>query len=303
MPLVPLKQVMPLHRGARVALVAPAGGLRGEQDIERAIANTRQLGWEPVLGAHALSHDGYFAGTDSERLGDLNAAIRDPSVDGVWCIRGGYGTARLLPHVDYDALARRPRPIVGFSDVTALHCAIQRCCGLISYHGPVARNALSELARESLTVAVTGAGDPCGEARGARVLRGGAAEGVLTGGNLAVLASLIGTPYAPDLDGTILVLEDIDERTYRIDRMLRQLYLAGMLTDCRAIVFGACTDCAEQTQSGSRSLDEVLREMADLVGIPCVAGVPVGHIDEQWTVPLGSYGRLDADALTLNVLR
>jgi muramoyltetrapeptide carboxypeptidase len=303
MPLVPLKSVSPLSAGARVALVAPAGGLRGEPDVERAIANVRTMGWEPVLGAHLLAHVGYFAGTDAQRLDDLNAAIRNPAVDGIWCIRGGYGTARLLPGVDFEAVVRRPRAIIGFSDVTALHCAIQRECGVISYHGPVARAALTDFARASLETAVIGVGDPCGAAPSARVLRGGAAEGVLVGGNLAVLTSLVGTRYAPDLNGSILVLEDIDERTYRIDRMLRQLQLAGLLANCRAIVFGECTDCAEGTQSGSRSLDEVLLEMAELIGIPCVAGAPIGHIDDQWTVPLGAYAHLDADALTLTVTR
>jgi muramoyltetrapeptide carboxypeptidase len=290
-----------IAEGARIALVAPAGGLRGEEDVARAIFNVRSLGWEPLLGRYALEHDGYFAGTDSQRLADLNSALRDPSTDAVWCLRGGYGTARLLPEVDLDSLKRAPKPVIGFSDVTALHAAIQRHCGIVSFHGPAARGELNEFSRSSLLSAVATRGNPAGRAAQARTIRGGSAEGVLAGGNLAVLASLVGTPYAPDLDGAILVLEDIGERTYRIDRMLRQMYQAGLLEGCRAILFGECTDCSEQTESGARSLDTVLAETADLLGVPCIAGAPVGHILEQWTLPLGAAARLDADGCVLEV--
>lgn len=302
---MPLKSHLrpePLAEGARIALVAPAGGLRGEEDVARAIFNVRSLGWEPLIGRYALEHDGYFAGTDAQRLADLNAALRDPSTDAVWCLRGGYGTARLLPEIDLDSLRRAPKPVIGFSDVTALHSAIQRQCGIVSFHGPVARAELSDFSRISLVNALTSEADPAGRAGQARTIRGGSAEGVLAGGNLAVLASLVGTPHAPDLDGAILVLEDIGERTYRVDRMLRQMYQAGLLEGCRAILFGECTDCSEQTESGTRSLDTVLGETADLLNVPCLAGAPVGHIAEQWTLPLGAMARLDADGCVLEVL-
>ncbi len=302
MPLKPHLRPESLTAGARIALVAPAGGLRGEEDLARAIVNVRSLGWEPVVGRYALEHDGYFAGNDSQRLADLNAALRDPATDAVWCLRGGYGTARLLPEIDLDALRRAPKTVIGFSDVTALHSAIQRECGIVAFHGPVARAELSEFSRSSLVRAVTAQGNPAGRAEQARTIRGGSAEGVLAGGNLAVLTSLVGTPYAPDLDGAILILEDIGERTYRLDRMLRQLYQAGLLEGCRAILFGECIDCSEQTESGTRSLDTVLAEMAELLGIPCVAGAPIGHIAEQWTLPLGAAARLDADSCVLEVL-
>jgi muramoyltetrapeptide carboxypeptidase len=301
-PLKALRAVRPLLPGARVALVAPAGGLRGEEDIERAIRNARGFGWEPVVGANAVNRDAYFAGTDRERLTDLNRALSDRSIDGVWCIRGGYGTMRLLPDVNFPAMKESPKPLIGFSDITALHCAVQRTCGIVCYHGPVARAALPPFSRDSLQRAVIDQTDPCGEAAAARTLRPGRATGILAGGNLAVLTALTGTPYAPVLDGAILVLEDVDERTYRVDRMLRQLYLAGALEGCRGIVFGVCTGCDERAESGSRSLDEVLREMADLMQIPCIAGAPVGHVDDQWTVPLGAIAHLDADERTLNVV-
>ena len=291
----------PLAPGARVALVAPAGPLRGEADVERAVTNARAFGWEPVVGAHALARRGYFAGSDAERAEDVNRALRDPTVDGVWCLRGGYGAMRILDLLDFDALARRPRPLLGYSDGTALHAAVATRCDFISYHAPTARAVLTPFSRESLERAVVTQRDPCGAAPTARVLRPGRAEGVLAGGNLALLAALTGTPYAPRLDGAIVVVEDVNEAVYRVDRMLRQLLMAGALDGCRALVFGHCTDCPEESDDGARSLDDVLAETADALGVPCLSGVPVGHIDDQWTLPLGAWAELDADARTLAV--
>lgn len=301
MPRSALRAVPSLLSGARVALIAPAGGLRGPSDVEEAIGNARALGWEPVVGKHALEKAGYFSGTDANRVADLNSALNDPRIDGVWCIRGGYGTMRILSDVDFAALTRRPKAVIGFSDATALHAAIQGSCKIISYHGPVARGDLTDFSRESLARAVVERTDSCGLAPNARTIRGGRAEGILAGGNLAVLTALCGTPYAPDLSGGILVLEDIREPTYRVDRMLRQLYLSGMLHEVRALVFGACTDCRDTTESGTRTLEELLSEMADLLSVPCMMDIPVGHIADQWTLPLGATAELDADARTLNV--
>jgi muramoyltetrapeptide carboxypeptidase len=278
--------------------------LRGEEDVQRAVDNALSFGWEPVVGQHVLERHGYMAGSDEQRLADLNDALRDPSIDGVWCIRGGYGSLRLLPGIDFAALREQGggKALIGYSDATALHAAIQAQAGLISYHGPVARAEITDFTRSSLRRAVVEGGDPAGHAGASRTLREGRAEGVLAGGNLAVLTALTGTPYAPDLSGCILVLEDIDERTYRIDRMLRQLYLAGVLEGCRAIVFGECTNCGETTESGTRTLDEVLGEMADLLDVPCLAGAPLGHIADQWTLPLGAAAVLDTGAHALNVI-
>lgn len=302
MPADPLTAPSPLEPGARVALISPAGALRGEEDVQRAVDNALSFGWEPVVGEHVLQRHGYMAGSDEQRLHDLNEALRDPAIDGVWCMRGGYGCLRLLPGIDFAALHDHPKPLIGYSDVTALHSAIQRHADLVSYHGPVARAEITDFTRSSLLRAVVEGGDPAGHAGASRTLREGRAEGILAGGNLAVLTALAGTPYAPDLSGCILVLEDIDEYTYRIDRMLRQLYLSGLLEGCRAIVFGECTNCPETTESGARTLDEVLGEMADLLHVPCLAGAPLGHIPDQWTLPLGAAAVLDTGAHALNVI-
>jgi muramoyltetrapeptide carboxypeptidase len=292
----------PLASGARVALIAPAGPLRGPEDLDRAIANVRDLGWEPVVATHALARTGYFAGSDESRAADVNAALRDRRIDAVWCLRGGYGAIRVLDRIDWGALRGHAKPVLGYSDVTALHGAIARQAGIVSYHAPTARTPLSPFSRASLERALTRGEDSCGVAEGARVLRPGRARGRIEGGNLAVLSALVGTPYVPPLDGALLVLEDVNEAVYRIDRMLAQLRLSGALHGVRAIIFGDCTNCPEDADDGARALDDVLVEIADWLRVPCLAGVPVGHVGDQWTLPLGAEGELDADARRLAVL-
>ena len=290
-----------LSDGARVALVAPAGPLRGDEDLARAIENVRSFGWEPVVGDHVLARAGYFAGTDAQRTHDFNRALRDDAIDALWCIRGGYGAMRILDAIDYEAAVRRPKPIIGYSDITALHAALGTRGEMVTYHGPTARSTLSEFSRASLACALRHGGDSGGVAPGARVLSAGQAHGVLAGGNLALLSALAGTPFAPRLTDAILVLEDIDEAVYRVDRMLRQLLLAGMLDGVRAIAFGACTNCPEDADDGARRLDDVVGEIAVRLGIPALAGLPIGHIDDQWTLPLGASAALDTDRRALTV--
>ncbi len=290
-----------MSEGARVALVAPAGPLRGDADLARAIDNVRSFGWEAVVGSHALSRDGYFAGSDAQRVADLNAALRDDTIDAVWCLRGGYGAMRIIESIDYDAMAHRPKPFVGYSDITALHAAFAARSEVVTYHGPTARATLSEFSRTSLACALVHGGDSCGVASEATVLHAGSAHGVLAGGNLALLSALAGTRFAPRLADAILVLEDIDEAVYRVDRMLRQLLLAGLLDGVRGIVFGACTNCPEASDDGARRLDDVVGEIAVALGVPAISGAPVGHIDDQWTLPLGAPASLDTDRRTLLV--
>lgn len=293
-----------LRADARVALVAPAGPLAGEHDLERAKENVRSFGWVPVVGANVLAHSGYLAGADGARLADLNEALVDDAIDAVWCIRGGYGVMRILETVDYAALRRRPKPVIGYSDITALHAAISTRCDVVTFHGPTARAKLSVFSRESLWRALAG-GDPAAPAEPARTLAPGRARGRLVGGNLAILCGLAGTPYAPDYRDAIVVMEDVNEAVYRIDRMLTQLRLSGALGACAGIIFGQFTDIprdAPEESLGARTLDDVLAEVASAFGVPCIAGAPIGHVADQWTLPLGAQGELDADARTLRIL-
>ncbi|MGH7650620.1 MAG: S66 peptidase family protein [Gemmatimonadaceae bacterium] len=290
----------PLKSGAVVALVAPAGALQNPDELPRAQENARTMGWEPVVGPHAGERLGYLAGHDRDRLNDINRALRDPKIDAIWCLRGGYGMMRILPGIDYDTLSRTPKSIIGYSDITAFHAAVQRKCKLVTFHGPTAREKLTDFSRDSFQRAVVRHTDSCGVANDARELNAGTADGRLVGGNLAVISALCGTPYMPDLSDGILVLEDVNEPVYRFDRMLHQLKLSGVLNGCKAIVFGECTGGSE-TPAGGRSFDDVLGELVHELGVPCLAGIPLGHIAEQWTIPLGAMGRLDTGARTLTV--
>jgi muramoyltetrapeptide carboxypeptidase len=292
----------PLKRGSRVALVAPSGPLRNDADLQRAIANTRSLGWDPVVGEHVLERDAYLAGSDDSRRADLNEFVADESIDAIWCIRGGYGSMRLLNALDYTAWREHPKALIGYSDITALHAAIGPRADLVTYHGPTARSELTEFSKASLAAAV-------GESRGpimlaasdADVLHSGSATGRLAGGNLAVLSALTGTPFAPHLDDTILVLEDVNESVYRLDRMFTQLRLSGALDRVAGIAFGHFTDIPPDESGESRPLDDLLCEVADRCRVPCVARIPVGHIDDQWTIPFGRTAVLDADSKTLKI--
>lgn len=293
--------IKPLVQGARIALVAPSGVLPDKSHVDQAEANVRALGWLPVRGENVHALHGYLAGTDAVRSSDLNRAINDDSIEGIWCVRGGYGAMRLLPDIDYAALRNNPRPLIGFSDITALHAAIYRECGIVSFHGPTARGTLTDFSRESLLRAVIRQEDSCGIASGGRVLRPGRARGRLAGGNLSLIASLMGTPWSVDFDGAILVIEDIEEAVYRVDRMLTQLLLAGALQRCAGIVIGDFKPPANEKDTDNRQIDDVFAEAAEKAGIPCFSGAPFGHIADQWTIPLGAVGELDTADLSLHV--
>ncbi len=293
-----------LAPGARVALVAPAGPLRDQGDLDRSIANVSSFGWVAVPGDHALERDGYLAGADDHRLADLNRFLRDDSIDAIWCIRGGYGAMRLLESIDYHALARRPKAVIGYSDITALHAAVGRRCALVSYHAATARSDLTELTRRSLAAVLAEPwetltiADPSMTA----VTRG-AARGRLAGGNLALVAALAGTPYMPDLDGAILLLEDVGEAVYRVDRMLTQLWLSGALRNIAGLAFGRFTEIPDDPTNAQRPLERVLDEFAARCGVPCVSGFPMGHVDDQYAYPLGAIATLNADEGLLVVER
>lgn len=303
-----LREPALLGEGAHIALVSPSGPLGGPHELEHAIESATSLGWRVSVGQHALARDGYFAGSDADRAQDLVAAMLDDDIDAIWCLRGGYGAMRLLPQVQ-DALDRtrgrvRPQALIGYSDITALHAAWQRA-GLVSYHGPTARASLTAFTRAAFVSAVQEAtpGVTPLVAPHTTCMVSGLATGKLAGGNLALVAALCGTPWAMDFRGAIVILEDIDEATYRIDRMLTQLRLAGAFDGCAGLAFGQFTNCLDTTSDGSRSLDLVLQDVAEALHVPALRGIPVGHIEDQWTLPFGARATLDADAGTLAVHR
>lgn len=304
-----------LVRGSRVALVAPAGPLLERDDLTRAEALCRALGYQPVLGAHADRHYGYFAGTDEQRLADLNGALRDPEIGAIWCIRGGYGVTRILDQVDFDALARRPRPLIGYSDITAMLNAALHHAGVVTFHAPMARAAMPPFSRAHFE-RVLATAEPAGRLgrlpappdvllpKENRIfpLRGGVAEGPLLGGNLSLVQCLVGTPHLPRLDGAILFLEEVGEDLYRVDRMLAHLRTAGVLGRLAGVAVGRFTELDRDTGDGALGFDQVLATYFMPLGVPVAIGFPVGHIDDQWTLPLGVRARLDADAGELELL-
>jgi len=296
-----------LAPGARVALVAAAGPLP-EGAVDRAVERVRAWGWDAVVGDHARARTGFLAGSDSARVGDLNRALCDPTVDGIWLLRGGYGTMRILDDVDWAALAERPRVVIGYSDNTALHLGMQRI-DVVSFHGPhPATVELTEFSAECLRRAVTrpeAAGllpFPSGSAGRAETLAPGIAEGPLVGGNLALLASTVGTEWAVDARGAILFVEEVSEPAYRLDRMLTQLLLSGVLDGVAGIAVGAISESPDADRPDLPSAAEVVRERLAPLGVPIAIGFPFGHVDDNWTLPIGVAARLDADAGTLEVL-
>ena len=295
-----------LSPGARIALVAPAGPL-AEGAVDRAIARVRDWGFVPVEGEHVRKRHGYLAAPDAERAADFNAALRDPSVNAVWCLRGGYGVMRIVDAIDWDALERRPRPVIGFSDNTALHLAIRRL-GIVSFHGPhPATVEFNDFSAAVLRRLLT-SGDPAGllpfptEDGRAETMRGGAAEGPLVGGNLSLIAATLGTPFAIRAEGAILFLEEVGEASYRVDRLLSQLRLAGVLHSVAGIALGGFTETPDEGEEGATPLAEVVADRLGDLGIPVALGFPFGHVDDNWTLPVGVRARLDADAGTLELL-
>lgn len=291
-----------LAPGARVALISPSGPLRDVTELARAEGHARVFGWETLVGPHAMGRVGYFAGTDEQRAADLVSAIADPTIDGIWCLRGGYGAARLLPMLNLEAISAQPKTLIGYSDITALHAAWWHA-GVTSFHGPTGRSELTMMTRDSLRKAVVAGTDSAGSAPRSAVIRGGSATGRLVAGNLALLASLAGTPWAMEFRNAIVVLEDIGEATYRIDRMLTQLRQSGAFDGCVGLAFGQFSNCPTHTDDGERSLESVVQELADDLQVPTLLGIPCGHIDDQWTLPLGARATLDASAGTLFIDR
>jgi muramoyltetrapeptide carboxypeptidase len=293
-----------LRPGTRVALVAAAGPLP-EGGVDRAIERVASLGWEPVAGEFCRCRTGYLAGTDEERAADLNRALRDPSIGAVWFLRGGYGTMRILDALDWDALARHPKALIGYSDNTAVHLAAHRA-GVVGFHGPHPHAPeFPDFARDELLRVLT-VPEPAGvlpfpaDGGRAETITGGIAEGPLLGGNLSLLSATLGTPFAIRPEGAILFIEEVGEHPYRLDRLLSHLRLAGVLSAVAGIAVGGITE--SPVIDGAPTAAEVVADALGGLGIPVATGFPFGHFDDNWTLPMGVRARLDADAGTLALL-
>lgn len=304
-----------LQAGMRVGLVAPASNAREDQEIDFAVDIVKSLGFEVEPGKHLYRREQYLAGTDQQRAADLNSLFSDRRVDAIFCTRGGYGTPRILPLLDYDTIARNPKILLGYSDITALHNAIYQRTGLVTFHGPTAGQAFSDYTLAEFDRILMQAQAPTplaappvvparrGRAEQAnRITRfvGGVARGRLVGGNLTLICTLMGTPFAPDFRGKILFLEDVGEVPYRVDRMLTQLWLAGVFEQVAGVVFGKFTE-AEPT-GPSFSMEAVIRARCGALSVPVIRGLMIGHVQDQSIIPVGGLAELDGDAGTLTLL-
>ena len=287
-----------LRPGDRVAVIAPASGFEREA-FEAGLACIGAR-YRAEHGGGVFERRRYLAGSDSRRLDELLAALSDPGIRAVFCVRGGYGATRLLTRLGAQAPASPSKPLIGFSDITALHLWLQTH-GRVSIHGPVLTQ-LGRLAAETAQrlFALLESPQPAAALTGTASYVGGVAEGPLIGGNLSVFTRMLGTPFMPSLEGAILLLEDQGERPYRLDRMWTHLALAGVFARVRGIALGSFTACEEP--GGGYSSSDVLRELAQESGLACAAGFPVGHGEVNEPLPLGVRVRLDADRATLAFL-
>lgn len=300
------KFIKPKHlaKNATIGLVAPASPIYNDVEFERMLTNLKNLGYNLVLGKHVRDKRGYLAGKDEDRAADLNAMFLNPEIDAILCIRGGWGSNRILPLIDFNLIKNNPKIFVGFSDITSLHLAIQAKTGLVTFHGPVGKSEWN-----SFTLKAWNAVLQQGQAPEFRIpetetdwytINPGVAKGRLLGGNLTVLTSLIGSNYLPDFDGAILFLEDVGEDAYRIDRMLTQLRLSGMLEKLNGFVFGKCTKCSDS--GNSLSLKQVFEDHLHELKIPAFYGAMISHEEQNITLPVGVQALINADTGTIKLL-
>jgi muramoyltetrapeptide carboxypeptidase len=321
-----------LKPGDTVMIVAPAGPVTSPDDIERAKQRLEAMGFRVRLGHDLYRSEGYLAGPDDVRVAELNAAFRDPNIQAVIPARGGYGLTRIVDRVDYDAIRKNPKVLLGFSDITVLHLAISQQTGLVTFHSPNAMWGIGEedgmpriakhflwralLAKEyggqaGYRIAALGWADDFGadellatcDLEPPVTLHAGKARGRLTGGNLSLVAALMGTPYEIETDGKILFLEDVGEAPYRVDRMLSTLRLAGKLDGLAGVVLGQFTRRSNEDQEEEETtMDDVLQFYFESLGVPTIKNFPLGHIQCNVTIPVGALCEINADDQTLTLL-
>jgi muramoyltetrapeptide carboxypeptidase len=303
-----------LRAGHTIGLVNPAGATFHSVDVEIVTESMEALGLRVKPATHLLARYGYLAGTDLQRAGDLNALFGDPAVNAILAVRGGWGSSRILPLLDFELIRRHPKVLLGYSDITALLLGVHARTGLITFHGPVGVSRWNQFtadyvrrilwAGEAVTMRnPVEIGDNLTQVEDrVQTITPGRARGRLLGGNLTVLSAIVGSGYLPDWNGSILFLEDTREEIYRVDRMLTHLRLAGILDRISGFVFGRCTDCEPAQRYGSLTLEEVFADHIAPLGIPAWQGAMIGHIERQFTLPIGVEVEIDASRGTIRML-
>lgn len=304
-----------LRPGDTVGLIAP-GGYTSERAIDKALRNIESLGLKVKQGKYLREVFGNYAGSVEQRVADLHAMFTDPEIQMIWPIRGGSGCISLLAHLDYGLIRRHPKILLGYSDISALHLALYKHAGLVTFHGPVASSTMTDYSRArmmavladpqpqyTITMSPENAAQAAREPHfGIHTHTHGVATGALMGGNLSMVAALAGTPYAADIRGSILFLEEVNEAPYRIDRWMTQLDLAGGFRNAAAVVIGICENCGPEHEDVSLTLERTLGLHLHPLTTPAVTGYSIGHIRNQCTLPLGLQARLDTRAQTITLL-
>ncbi|QTN00845.1 LD-carboxypeptidase [Sediminibacillus dalangtanensis] len=293
-----------LKTGDTVGLIAPASP-PNPANVKKGIAFIESLGLHVRRGKHSNDIYGYLAGTDADRLKDLHDMFRDPQIAGIICICGGYGTGRIADKIDYQMIGDNPKVFWGYSDITFLHTAFQQRSGLVTFHGPMVSSDIGEadfapLSKQMFNQLFEPTQIVYSEKIAPlEVIAEGDAQGELTGGNLSLLCSTLGTPYEIDTEGKLLLLEDVDEEPYRIDGMLNQLRMAGKLEQAAGIVVGDFKNAVPKKRKSSLTLEQVLNDYLAELGAPVVKGFQIGHCQPHVAVPLGVQARLSASKKTL----
>ncbi len=300
-----------LKKGDKVAVVCPSGPVKNPETLNLGVEYLTNLGFEVVVGESCKSEYGYLAGKDEVRANDINTMFADKSIKGIFCARGGYGVHRILDKIDFNMIKENPKYFSGYSDITGLHISINQKCGFVTYHSPMITTELHKK-QDSMTVEAFESAVFDGVVskeitnitvdKKIETLVDGEAVGTLVGGNLCLVATLMGTNYEIDTKGKILFLEDVEEPPYSIDRMLMQLKLAGKFKDCAGVILGGYTDCEADKNKTSLTLIEVFRDVLGDIKKPVVYGLECGHCMPTQTLPLGAKVKLDATNGKINIL-
>lgn len=297
----------PLFPGARVALLAPASAVP-EDKLQPALDFVKSLGLEPVVypSCYFANRDGYMAATDAQRAADINHAFADKSIDGIWCIRGGYGAHRLQPLLDVENIRNNPKWFGGYSDITALHLMLNQICNQETYHctmpstEPDADAYTLSYLKKAMFGELSGVLEaPAGKPP--KTLVAGKASGILCGGNLSLVAASLGSPWEIDTKDKILFLEDIGEKTYRVDSMLTQLRNAGKFDDCAGIILGAWVDCPPEYPERTLLLPEIFQQLVAPAGMPTIMDVTCGHCLPTMALVMGRMCHMDADNCVISL--
>lgn len=287
-----------------IGLVAPASPIYVSSQFDNMITTLKDLGFKLKLGKHVKDQYGYLAGKDEDRAADLVNMFKDDQVEAILCVRGGWGCNRILDHLDYEVIKNNPKPLIGFSDITSLHNAILSKTGLISYHGPVGKsdwNTFTKMSFEEVLIQKNKAIYELPEEQDdAFIINSGKAEGRILGGNLSVLVAMLGSDYLPNFEDSILFLEDVGEDVYRLDRMLTQLKLNGILDQISGFIFGKCTNC--DAGSNSLTLPQLFNDLIKPLNIPAFYGAMISHEDYNVTIPVGLRAKMDADEMKFEIL-